>query len=125
MTILRQMRHELAYYIDDKIEMVVEKNIIDFRAILTSLGFMINDGKSVFNLIPKLEHIIFLIHFRLIWTYGISHWLHADDNQLEWKKKKKLKTLCNKILNDSSGSVTVSGYPRILFNCCTIWPVFL
>ena len=89
MTILRQMRHELAYYFDDKIEMVVEKNIIDFRAILTSLGFMINDGKSVFNLIPKLEHIIFLIDFRLIWTYGISHWLHADDNQLEWKKKKK------------------------------------
>ena len=66
MTILRQMRHELAYYIDDKIEMVVEKNIIDFRAILTSLGFIINDGKSVFNLIPKLEHIIFLIDFRLI-----------------------------------------------------------
>ena len=94
MTVLRQMGHESADYIDDirllgKTKMEVEQNIIDNRAILPNLGFIINDGKSVFNPTKKLEHLGFVIDSRPM-TVSLTD-----------QKVNKLKILCNSTRSDS------------------------
>ena len=71
----------------------MEQNIIDTRVILKNLD--INDGKSAFNPTQKLEHLGFVIDSRLMKVSLID------------QKIKKLENLCNNILSDSSGIVTV------------------
>ena len=108
MTVLRQMGHESADYIDDirllgKTKMEVEQNIIDNRAILTNLGFVINDGKTVFNPTKKLEHFGFVIDSRLM-TVSLTD-----------QKVNKLKILCNSTRSDS-GILSVETLSEFLSN---------
>ena len=66
MTVLRKTRHQSADYIDDawlvgKTKREVEQNLMDTRAVLSKLGFVINDKKSVLDPIQKFENLRIVI----------------------------------------------------------------
>ena len=82
--------------------MELEQNIIDTRTILINLGIIINDGESVSNPTQKREHLGFVIDSRLM-TVSLT------DQRIN-----KLKNLCNNILCDSSGILTVQTLPEFL-----------